>query len=87
MLYGSGTKELLVIRLIPRAGRLLIGPVILGSDAQSFCTAHSTDTMTDASDPSPAQKFKEPVVAEEDADSDDDVFHDARFPADEEAVS
>jgi hypothetical protein len=44
--------------------------------------------MTDAGDSGPASKREEKNSrVEVDADSDEEVFHDARFPAEEEAVS
>lgn len=44
--------------------------------------------MTTTGDSFPAEKRDKDVApAHDDGDSDDDVFHDARFPAEEEAVS
>lgn len=44
--------------------------------------------MNGTSDSVPAPKREnESAAAAVDADSDDEVFHDARFPAEEEAVS
>jgi hypothetical protein len=45
-------------------------------------------TMTTTGDSFPAEERNKGVApAQDDGDSDDDVFHDARFPAEEEAVS
>lgn len=44
--------------------------------------------MTTTGDSFPAEKRNKDVAStHDDGDSDDDVFHDARFPAEEEAVS
>lgn len=71
------------IRQVGAGEPLISNPVIDGDLRSSF--GHIPYTMPD-SVPSRTPRT-DPVPAEADTDSDEEVFHDARFPAEEEAVS
>lgn len=78
-----GTKGLMAISQFPALTGLIANPVIGATLRSSF--NHLPRMMPDSA---PSRTTGGGTgSAEADIDSDEDVFHDARFPAEEEAVS
>lgn len=88
MVYVSGTKPLCLIRLARGNTAYQSRDFWPPTDVRSPRIVACHFTMTTTGNSFPAEKRDKDVAsAHDDGDSDDDVFHDARFPAEEEAVS